>query len=150
MFGGPVTDTDPSTVTATTTAQVLEVIDGDTIVVSIANKKEFVRYIGIDTPEYSEDGQAECYAAEATAANKTMVADQTVSLMGDQANRDKYNRLLRYVYVGEQFVNAELVKNGFAKTLYIPPDTTYASEFKALEKAAKQQKIGLWKDCQKD
>jgi len=133
---------------ATTTASVVEVIDGDTIVVDLNGKREFVRYIGIDTPELNGDSP-ECFAVDATKANRSLVENEMVQLVGDKSHRDKFNRLLRYVYVDEVFVNASLVKNGFAKAAYYYPDVSHASEFKNLEARAQVEERGMWRECVK-
>jgi len=148
LFGSPI---QPSPEIAVTSeyAEVVEVIDGDTIVVDIEGKKEFVRYIGVDTPETTRDGkEEECFAAEATKANTQLVARRQVRLESDTDDRDKYNRLLRYVYADEVFVNRELVEEGYATVLTIPPNTEYAQEFKMLETKAKEGRVGMWGVCE--
>jgi micrococcal nuclease len=131
----------------TTTATVVSVIDGDTIKVQIGGTEETVRYIGIDTPEPYRDGEPACYSHEATEENKKLVAGKEVTLRSDREDKDKYGRLLRYVYVGDTFVNAELVEDGFAKTLPIKPNTTHATEFLQLQNSAKEEGRGLWSEC---
>jgi len=94
-------------------AQVTRVVDGDTIEVSIGGTLYRVRYIGIDTPEtVAPDRPVGCYGPEASAANKALVEGKTVTLEKDVSDVDQYGRLLRYVYVGSTFVNAELVRQG--------------------------------------
>jgi len=80
-----------------------------------------VRYIGINTPESNE-----VCGSEATAANAALVAGQTVTMVKDVSETDRYGRLLRYVYVGEMFVNGELVAGGWADPVEYPPDTAMA------------------------
>lgn len=133
---------------ATTTAQVIHVIDGDTIDVRIAEEVMRVRYIGIDTPEPYAGTAPECFAADASAANRSLVAGQTVALVADQEDRDTYNRLLRYVYVDDVLVNAELLRGGFATTLTIPPNTRFARQFAELQATAQNQSRGLWAACE--
>lgn len=124
---------------------VTRVIDGDTIVVSQGDKSYRVRYIGVDTPELSRDNQvAECLADEARAFNEELVLGQVVRLEKDISETDKYDRLLRYVYVNDVLVNAELLSSGFATILTIPPDVARAEDFKALEREAREEKRGLW------
>jgi micrococcal nuclease len=132
---------------STPAVTVLSVIDGDTIKVRIGEKEETVRYIGIDTPEPYRDGEPACFSREATEENKRLVEGKEVKLVGDKEDRDKYGRLLRYVYVGDTFVNAEMVENGFAKILRIKPNTEHASELSTLQEAAREAKRGLWKEC---
>jgi micrococcal nuclease len=102
-------------------ALVTYVADGDTIVVDLNGVEERVRYIGIDTPEVGDP----C-GDEATQANRLLVNGQMVRLEKDISERDRYGRLLRYVYVGDVFVNAELVKDGWAVAYRYEPDTSLA------------------------
>ncbi|MFW6210191.1 MAG: thermonuclease family protein [Patescibacteria group bacterium] len=132
----------------TTTAAVLRVIDGDTIVVASGTTERTVRYIGIDAPEHYTNRPPECYAAAATRANQELVAGQTVQLVPDVELTDKYGRDLRYVYVGDTFVNEALVAWGYARSLPIPPNRTYASKFYAAEQAAVSANNGLWEACE--
>ncbi len=97
------------------TAQVTDIIDGDTIDVDINGVGYRVRYIGVNTPERDET----CYA-DATNANADLVDGQTVTLVRDSSNTDRYGRLLRYVYVGNVFVNAQLVAGGLGGERRIP------------------------------
>lgn len=121
-------------------ATVTYVVDGDTIKAMLGGQEVTIRYIGVDTPERTDP----CYA-EATAANQTLVGGQTVMLTKDVSETDQYGRLLRYVYApGNVFVNAELVKGGWALAKEYPPDTAHAAEFEAFETAAKGQNIGCW------
>ena len=109
-------------------ATVTRVIDGDTIDVSINGQTYRVRYIGMNTPESNEV----CFN-EATQANALFVSGQTVRLVKDVSETDVYGRLLRYVYVGDLFVNAALVEQGFAEVVSYPPDTAEFDYFKSLE-----------------
>ena len=97
---------------------VTNVVDGDTIDVSLNGAVVRVRYIGMDTPEYDQT----C-GTEATQANAALVAGQTVRLVRDVSETDQYGRLLRYVYVGDTFVNGALVAGGWAVAKDYPPDT---------------------------
>lgn len=129
-------------------AEVVSVIDGDTIVADIGGTEEFVRYIGVNTPEHArEENGAECFSAEATAANAALVAGKRVWLERDEDNRDRYNRLLRYVHVGDTSVNEALVAGGYAVALPIAPNTKHAREFYELQQQAKEVGAGLWKAC---
>ena len=99
------------------------VIDGDTI---LLESGESVRYLGIDTPETNHPRRGlECYGPEATERNRELVEGELVRLEFDTTDRDAYERLLRYVYVGNTFVNAVLVEEGFAYSYYYPPDTKH-------------------------
>jgi len=123
-------------------ATVRRVIDGDTIELDDGRR---VRYIGIDAPEVNnEGGEPECFAIEAINENKKMVLGKEVILEKDVSETDKYDRLLRYVYVGPILINGHLLDKGLAKTIYIEPDVLYYEEFKAVEDEAKEEKRGLW------
>jgi len=118
------------------------VIDGDTIEVTFADgTKRKVRYIGINTPERFED-----LYKESTQANARLVEGKEVKLVKDVSETDKYGRLLRYVYIGDTFVNAELVKRGYAAVATYPPDVKYADYFVKLAAEAREKKVGLWSD----
>jgi endonuclease YncB( thermonuclease family) len=119
------------------TATVSRVIDGDTIDVMINGETFRVRYIGMNTPESSEP----CFR-EATEANRALVEGRTVTLVKDVSETDRFGRLLRYIYVGDVFVNAELVRQGWAEVVRYPPDTRYFEYFRDLEIAAAQANIG--------
>lgn len=121
------------------TALVQRVVDGDTIVLAGGER---VRYLSIDTPEGT--GTPEFFGPEATEANRRLVAGQRVRLERDVTDRDRFDRLLRYVYVDGVMVNAELVREGFARVLVYPPDTRYVACFSALEQEAREAGRGLW------
>ncbi|HSJ18471.1 MAG TPA: thermonuclease family protein [Solirubrobacterales bacterium] len=130
------------------TAEVLRVVDGDTIEVSIEGATEDVRYIGVDTPESAIPGEAvECFGRRASALNERLVSGRTVRLRFDSERRDRYGRLLAYVHARGRFVNAELVRRGFARTLTIPPNDAHAPLFARLERAAGRAGRGLWDVC---
>lgn len=109
------------------TAIVTNVVDGDTIDVSMNGAGYRVRYIGMDTPETGTT----C-GAEATAANAALVSGQTVRLVRDVSETDRYGRLLRYVYVGDTFVNGALVAGGWADAVDYPPDTAQSGTLHSL------------------
>lgn len=119
-----------------TSVKVTRVIDGDTI--EIAGELH-VRYIGVDTPEKEEP-----YYTEALEANRKLVEGKEVRLERDVSNTDKYGRLLRYIYVGDTFVNAELVKQGYARAHAYPPDIKYQTYLQAAEIEAQQNNKGIW------
>jgi len=120
-------------------ASVTYVIDGDTIDVSVGGTPYRVRYVGINTPERDEP----CYE-EATNANRALVEDQIVVLVKDISETDQYGRLLRYIYVGNTFVNAELVRAGWAEARRYEPDTTQYDFLNDLEGFAAQNNLGCW------
>jgi len=115
---------------------VTQVIDGDTIEIEGGYH---VRYIGIDTPEIGEP-----YYLEATEANRNLVEGKVVWLEKDVEDKDKYGRLLRYVWVDDTMVNAELVSLGYAYSYSYPPNVSYQKHFLQLEQEAREQERGLW------
>lgn len=121
---------------------VVRVVDGDTIDVQVGPTLRRVRYIGIDTPETGD-----CYAAQATAANVALVEGRLVRLVKDVSETDRYGRLLRYVYQGELFVNAEMVRQGYALVWTYPPDVAHADLFASLQREAREANRGLWGSC---
>lgn len=118
----------------------MRVVDGDTIVAAIGGPRGTkVRLIGIDTPERDE-----CFYRAATERMRALVDGKHVRLVRDVSETDRYGRLLRYVYVGDVFVNAILVSEGFANAATYPPDVAHALEFVKLERVARAAKRGLW------
>jgi micrococcal nuclease len=131
-------------------AQVLRVVDGDTIRVRLDGRTERVRYIGVDTPESVKPGTpVQCFAKRAAAANAALVAGRSVRLVGDVERRDRYGRLLAYVYREPDgaFVNAQLVRDGYARILSIAPNVAHARQFAALARTAREGGRGLWTAC---
>jgi micrococcal nuclease len=112
-----------STVDDINTFMVLRVVDGDTFVIETG---EYVRFIGIDSPELNKK---ECYSNEATDYLKGRIENNYVRLVKDVNNVDKYKRLLRYVYIGDEFLNETLVHQGYAKEKAYPPDTRFQEIF---------------------
>jgi micrococcal nuclease len=109
-----------------------------------------VRYIGIDTPDsVKPDTPVQCFAERASAANARLVGGRRVRLVGDVEERDRYGRLLAYVYrePDDAFVNAALVGGGFARTLTIPPNVAHAGELAGLARGARRAARGLWGAC---
>jgi len=90
----------------------------------------------------------ECYATGAAEINKDLVLGKTVKLVKDVSETDEYGALLRFVYVGNIFVDDYLVKVGAAKIMTVPPDTEFKDEFLESQNYAKENKLGLWGKCQ--
>lgn len=140
---------------ARTDAQVVEVVDGDTLKVSIGGgPTQTVRIIGVDTPETKDPRQpVMCYGAEATAKTQELVdvAGGHVQLEKDVSDTDRYDRLLRYVWLihpdGTRMLNEELVKGGYAQSSTYPPDVKYQELFVAAQQQARESGAGLWGAC---
>lgn len=124
--------------------------DGDTITVDMNGTAETIRMIGVDTPEtHDPDTPVQCYGPAASAYTKNLIGDQKVRLEADPTNqnRDRYGRLLRYVYLPDgRLVQAEIIKNGYGFS-YTQFPFTKTDEFEALENEAEQAKRGLWGNC---
>src|SRR5215203_2203330 len=130
--------------------QVLRVVDGDTIHVQVDGRDETVRYIGVDTPESVKPGTpVQCFAKRAGAFNERLVAGERVRLVADAEERDRYGRLLAYVYRARDgvFVNAALVRDRYAHAYTVPPNVAHADEFVAWQRAARAANRGLWSAC---
>jgi micrococcal nuclease len=126
-------------------AQVVRVVDGDTIEVEIDGNEYTVRYIGIDTPETVHPSRGvEPFGPEASARNKQLVEGKTVRLEKDVSETDRFGRLLRYVYVDGVMVNATLVAEGLAQVSTFPPDVKYTDMFLELQEQAREDGIGMW------
>ncbi|MGQ9474147.1 MAG: thermonuclease family protein [Candidatus Caldatribacteriaceae bacterium] len=121
---------------------VIRVLDGDTIELA---GKEKVRYIGVDAPELGHSQkEAEYYAQEAYRINRELVEGKKVTLEFDVQKRDRYGRMLAYVYVDGLMVNEWLVANGYARVATFPPNVKYADRFRQLEREARRKGFGLW------
>lgn len=134
---------------ASDTAQVRRVVDGDTILLTSGER---VRLIGVDTPESVKPGTpVQCFARRASAFTHALLDGAAVRLVHDAERRDRYGRLLAYVYRARDglFVNAELVRDGYARTLAIAPNTAHAAQFAALASAARHAGKGLWGACRR-
>jgi micrococcal nuclease len=137
---------------ASTAARVLRVVDGDTILVAIGGRQERVRYIGVDTPEtVKPHTPVQCFGKRASTANRRLVDGREVRLIADAEARDRYGRLLAYVYrAGDGlFVNEALLRGGYATTLTIAPNVRFADRFAALARQARNAGRGLWSACER-
>jgi len=124
--------------------KVAHVVDGDTIKLE---NGQVVRYIGIDTPETVDPRKpVQCFGKEASNKNNELVEGKEVKLVKDVSETDKYGRILRYVYIGDIFVNEYLVRNGFAHSYSYPPDIKFQDQFRKAEGEARNNKRGLWAD----
>ena len=129
-------------------APVVRAVDGDTIIVRLDGREQRVRYIGVNTPESVDPRrEVQCFGKEAAERNRALVGGKTVWLEKDVSETDQYGRLLRYVAVDGTLVNAELIREGFARSATHPPDVRYAERFRALEREARESGRGLWGKC---
>jgi micrococcal nuclease len=139
-------------------AVVERIVDGDTIVVHITGRVEgpgagnapvgasaSVRLVGIDTPESVDPSRpVECYGRESAAATAALLEGRRVRLVVDVEETDRYERLLRYVYIGAEMANARLVVNGYAHAYTYPPNVRHADLFVRLQREARAAGRGLW------
>lgn len=136
----PVASVPPGVPEGVIQARLVKVVDGDTIEVNIGGQDMTVRYVGVDTPERGEPG----YKA-AAAANESFLGDGNLWLLPDKTDRDRYGRLLRFIYTAEGvFVNREMLLQGWAQPLEFEPDVTRAVEFRKLAREAAEAKRGFW------
>jgi len=139
-------------------AVVTRVIDGDTIEVEISEivagpgagetspgESYDVRLLGIDTPESVRPGTPiECFGRESSAATKALLEGREIRLVKDVEETDRFERLLRYVYIGDELANARLVVNGYAAVYTYPPNVRHADLFVQLQREARDDERGLW------
>jgi micrococcal nuclease len=126
--------------------EVVRIVDGDTIHVRIGARVEKVRYIGVNTPEVHHPSKGEEPGGrEAAEVNRTLVAGRHVRLELDVRERDRYGRVLAYVWVGDHMVNAELVRRGYAQVMTVPPNVRYQDLFIKLQRDAREAGRGLWR-----
>lgn len=130
--------------------RVIQFADGDTITVDMAGTQERVRMIGVDTPETHDPRKpVQCFGEAASNFTKQLIGTDNVRLEADplNSNRDRYDRLLRYVYLPDgRLVNAEIIKQGYGFA-YTNFPVTKADEFRSYEKEAREASRGLWASC---
>lgn len=141
----PTPTTQPISTESAELAVVKRVIDGDTIELNDGRK---VRYIGIDTPELHHPTKGvQCFGKEAMEKNKELVEGKEIKMMKDVSETDRYKRLLRYIWVGDIFVNEYLAREGFASQATFPPDVANSELFKKAAEEARLNNKGLWNSC---
>jgi micrococcal nuclease len=132
------------------TYAVVRVDDGDTIVIDMGGVEEKVRFIGLDTPETQDPRKpVQCYGQAASAHAKSLIGNGPVRLEADplSTNRDRYNRLLRYVYLADgQLVNLTMIEQGYGFA-YLSFPFTKSEQFAAAQTTAREQNRGLWSSC---
>ena len=125
---------------------VVRVVDGDTIYVRLTDRVEKIRYIGVNTPEIHHPSKGEEPGGrEAAEVNRGLVGGRRLRLELDVQTRDRYGRLLAYVWVGDTMVNAELVRLGYAQVMTVPPNVRYQDLFVKLQRQARDAHRGLWR-----
>ena len=134
--------------------RVVRVVDGDTVVVTIGDRQERVRYVGVDAPELANadtGAPAECGAAEATEANRLLVLGVEMELERDVSDRDRFGRLLRHAWIGidddRVLVTERLVVDGAIEARSYPPDTRHDARLDAAEREARTDGAGIWGRC---
>ena len=130
--------------------RVEKVIDGDTIAVLIDGNKTTVRFIGVNAPETYQGKKSECFAEESFEYVKNRIEGKYISLVADdtQENKDKYERLLRYVMLGDGInLNVELIEKGYAREYTYKIPYQQQQEFRSAQAAAKANRFGLWDVC---
>src|SRR5438445_10040591 len=136
---------------ATLEGTVVRIVDGDTIHVRLSDRVEKVRYIGVNTPEVHHPRKGEEPGGrEAADVNRTLVAARHVRLEMDVQTRDRYGRLLAYVWVDDTMVNAELVRRGYAQVMTVPPNVRHQALFVKLQRDAREAGRGLWSQAGAD
>jgi micrococcal nuclease len=147
----PRSDRPATTPAGDAAVKVVRVVDGDTIVVLLAGHNERVRLIGIDTPEsVKPNTPVQCFALEASARTKALLPPgSAVKLVRDVELRDRYGRLLAYVYRASDnlFVNLSLARDGYASAYTYPPNVAHAGDFVAAAAEARDAGRGLWSRC---
>lgn len=144
-----------NTIDLETKYQVTEIIDGDTIKVDISGVIETVRLLQIDTPESNHPDKSRNVSMGKNAKEFTsaLLKDKKVRIEFDKERRDKYDRLLCYVYVNnkdgkEICVNEELIKTGMAKVVKYEPNVLKYDDYKKLEKPVRESKKGIWENIE--
>lgn len=122
--------------------------DGDTIKVDVKGTIETIRFIGIDTPETKDPRKpVQCYGPEATSKMQSLVQEKKVALVADssQGDRDRYGRLLRYVFLEDgRHVGYEMIRGGYAHEYTYATAYQYQAEFREAERLAQQELLGFW------
>jgi micrococcal nuclease len=128
--------------------RVVDVLDGDTIVVARGDEHETIRLLGVDTPEtHHPTKPVECYGPEAAQYTSRRLSGQTVRLEDDVERHDIYGRRLAYVYLHSERFEDELLRKGFARLLVIEPNLAHARTMLDEELDAKRDRRGLWGEC---
>lgn len=132
-------------------AKVIRIVDGDTIEILVNDKREKIRVIGVDSPETVDPRkEVECFGQKAAEFSKNKLEEQRVWLEKDesQGDRDRYGRLLRYVWIDEKEIDFGklLIASGFAYEYTYNKEYKYQKEYQTTQKEAEDNKMGLWAD----
>src|SRR5204862_7940211 len=131
---------------ATREGRAVRSVHGHPIHVRHSDRVLKVRYIGVNTPQVHHPRKGEEQGGrEAAEVNRELVENKHVRLELDVQSRDRYGRLLAYVWIGETMINAELVRLGYAQVMTVPPNVRYQSLFLKLQHDAREAGRGLWK-----
>jgi micrococcal nuclease len=126
-------------------AKVTRVVDGDTLEIDLNGKKETVRLVLVDTPETKHPTKpVQPFGKEASEFTKSSLEGKDITLEKDVTERDRYGRLLMYVYLGDKMFNETLLEQGLARVAVYQPDVKYIDKFRALQKKAQESGIGIW------
>lgn len=128
--------------------EVVRVSDGDTIVIDCNGEEVTVRLIGVDTPEsvHPDEGQNTSEGEIAAEYTKNLLEGKSVTLKFDEDYYDRYDRVLAYVYLDGEMINALLLEQGYARVEIYEPNDEYEIWFEGLEAAARLKKVGFWSD----
>lgn len=130
------------------TYKVVRVVDGDTFIINYNGKEERVRLIGVDTPEsvHPNEEKNTAFGKKVSSFSKEKLTNKEVQIEFDVSQRDKYGRLLCYVYVDNQMYNKLLLQEGLARVATYPPNVKYVDDFTKIQKQARENKKGMWQD----
>jgi len=120
-------------------ARFLNLIDGDSMLVEYKGRSQEVRLIGIDAPEWGQE-----YGTQAKSYALNFCYGHTLRLEFDKEKKDRYGRLLAYVYCGNKMLNKEMIRAGYAIAIKIKPNTKHYNQFKQLEQKARANRQGIW------
>lgn len=121
------------------TVQYLSTIDGDSMVVKYKGRTQEVRLIGVDAPEWGQE-----YGTEAKRFALNFCYSKMLRLEFDKGRKDRFGRLLAYVYCGNRMLNEELIRAGLAIAVKVKPNSRFFERFKKAEAQAKREKQGFW------
>jgi micrococcal nuclease len=134
---------------ASVTAQVVRVVDGDTVEIEFGAGREDLRLIGVDTPETVKPGSpVQCYGPRASGFTHAALTGRTIRVEFGVERRDRYGRLLGYVRLDGELFEDALLRKGLARTLTIPPNDRFAAHFERIEIGAARAGRGLWGACE--